>query len=83
MNKNMNSVPTLLSSCIAKYYPAHMKEIIDLMETKNIDTSFIIQDINRYETSLEYMINFNVTYDPWCGLPHRIEAYTIRPDLLT
>ena len=72
----MASVNTLLSLCIAKYYPNQMMEIIRIADECGYDFNFIKQNVANFDTTLEKMHDFNTRFDPWWGLPHRSEAYT-------
>ena len=79
----MNSVPTLKSSAIAKFKPEQLKDIIMIMEAKNCKFNTIIRnDLKKYDTSLDFIINFNMDYDGWWGCPHTVAAFTINPNLM-
>ena len=78
----MSSVDTLLSLCIAQYYPEQMMEIIDIADKNGYNFNFIKQNLTKYDTSLEKMHDFNKRFEPWWGLPHRIEAYTTNKSIM-
>ena len=79
----MPSANSLLSTCIAQFYPDQMLKIIEIAEQNGYDFSFIHLDINKYNTfTLKEMEDFSKEYAPWWGLPHRIEAHTTNKSLM-
>lgn len=80
----MNSVPTLKSSAIAKFTPQQLKPLIKEMEKRKCNfKNIIINDLAKYGRTIEWMVNFNLDYGGWWGCPHRVEAYTICPHMLS
>ena len=80
----MNSVPTLKSSAISKFAPGQLKPLIKEMEKRKFNfKNIIINDLAKYDTTIDKMINFNLDYGGWWGCPHRVNAYTICPHLIS
>ena len=80
----MNSVPTLKSSAISKFAPGQLKPLIKEMEKRKFNFEHIIvNDLAKYNTNIDKMINFNLDYGGWWGCPHRVNAYTICPHLIS
>lgn len=81
-NNNSNSVPTLLHIAISKFLPNQLQQVKDILENQyDYDMCFITMDLEQHDATLEGMHEFNMFYDGWFGCPHRIEAFTIRPEL--
>ena len=59
-----------------------MIEIINIADKNGYNFNFIKQDVAKFDTTLEKMHDFNTRFDPWWGLPHRIEAYTTNKSLM-
>ena len=79
----MSSVNSLLITCITKFYPDQMLQIIGIANENGYDFSFIEQEIAKHNTTLEAMNDFNREYEPWWGLPHIIAAYTTNKSILS
>ena len=80
----MSSVPSLKITVISKFAPEEMMKITEIMEKKGCKFNNIIKfELAKYDTSLQKAHDFNRTYDGWWGCPHKLDAYTIRPDLMS
>ena len=77
----MPSANTLLSICIAQYYPDQMMRIIETADKHGYDFSFIEQNIAKFNTTLQEMDDYNKRYEPWWGMPYKVVAFTTnKPD---
>ena len=79
----MSSAHSLKSLVISKFDPEQMRNLIHVMEKLGYDFKIIIEsDLAKYNTTIDFMDNFNKDYTGWWGCPHRIAAYTIKPELI-
>ena len=78
------NVPTLLSICISRYYPEEMKEVFEILDDiYGQDPIFIVLQLrNGGYPTIQQMCDFNQRFAGWWGLPHRIAAFTIQPELM-
>ena len=80
----MSSAPSLKVIVISKFNPEEMMKIIDIMEKKGCKFNNIIKnELAKYDTSVHKAHDFNRTYDGWWGCPHKLDAYTIKPELMS
>ena len=77
LQRNMSTVPSLKILALGKFMPEDLVDLQNVFHAAKIDMETPITQILRsYDTSIAQMVDLNLDYGGWWGLPGDVSRFT-------